>query len=90
MPEDEEDERIYTIPLRKTRSLPRTKRAPHAIKTIKTYIAKHMKSDLEAVWIDPPVNEIIWNQGRESPPGRIRLKAKRVEEDLIEVTLPEE
>jgi large subunit ribosomal protein L31e len=87
---EEEDERIYTIPLRKTKNVPRTKRTPHAIRTIKKYIAKHMKSKLSAVWIDPPVNEKLWGRGIESPPSRIRLKAKRVEEDLIEVTLPED
>lgn len=90
MAEEEEDERIYTIPLRKTKNVARTKRTPHAIRSIKRYIAKHMKSDLSAVWIDPPVNEKLWSQGIESPPSKIRLRAKRVEEDLIEVTLPEE
>ncbi|UCH89658.1 MAG: 50S ribosomal protein L31e [Thermoplasmata archaeon] len=90
MAEEDEDERIYTIPLRKTKNVPRPKRAPHAIRTIKQYVAKHMKSDLKAVWIDPPVNEMIWSQGIEGPPSKVRLRAKRVEEDLIEVTLPEE
>lgn len=90
MPDEDEDERIYTIPLRKVINIPRPKRAPYAVRTIKRYVAKHMKSDLSAVWIDPPVNEKIWSKGIESPPSKIRLMAKRVEEDLIEVTLPEE
>ena len=90
MPEDDEDERIYTIPLRKTKNVPRPKRAPHALKAIRKHIAKHMKSELSAVWIDPPVNEAIWSKGIESPPSKIRLKAKKVEKDLIEVTLPED
>lgn len=91
MPEDDEDERIYTVPLRKVKNLPRPKRAPYAIKTIKRYIAKHMKTELDSVWIHPPVNELIWSKGIESPPSKIRLKAKRiVEEDAIEVTLPED
>ena len=79
MAEEEENERIYTIPLRKTRNVPRTRRAPHALRAIKQYVAKHMKAELSAVWIDPPVNEMIWSQGIESPPSKIRLKAKKVE-----------
>jgi large subunit ribosomal protein L31e len=90
MAEEEDDERIYTIPLRLTKSIPRPKRAPHAVRTIKKFIAKHMKSEPSAIWIDPPVNERIWSQGIESPPSKVRLRVKRVEEDLIEVTLPEE
>ena len=91
MPEDEEDERIYTIPLRKTRNVPRPRRAPHAIREIKRYIAKHMKTEVDSVWIHPPVNEFIWSRGIESPPLKIRLKAKRIEEEgAIEVTLPED
>jgi large subunit ribosomal protein L31e len=90
MAEEEEEERIYTIPLRKTKNVSRPRRSPHAIKAIKQYVAKHMKSDLEDVWIDQEVNNQIWSKGIESPPSRIRVKAKRVDENLIEVTLPEE
>ena len=90
MADEDEDERIYTIPLRKTINVSRTKRTPYAVRTIKRFVAKHMKSDISTIWIDPPVNEKLWSSGIESPPSKIRLRAKRVEEDLIEVTLPEE
>ena len=44
MPEDVK-ERIYTVPLRKTKRAPRTKRAPTAIREIKEFVTKHMKPE---------------------------------------------
>ena len=90
MAEEEELERIFTIPLRSIKLVPRTKRANHAIAFIKKYIAKHMKGELKNVWLDEPVNHKLWNRGREHPPTSIRVKAVKFEDDLIEVTLPEE
>jgi large subunit ribosomal protein L31e len=96
----EELERIYTIPLTITKRVPRTKRAPRAIKEIKAFVRKHMmektsvKSDedveVKDVWVDYRLNELIWSRGIESPPSKVRVKAIRFEDGLIEVSLPEE
>ncbi len=91
MPETEEIERIFTIPLRQTKEVPKPKRANYAITSIKRYIAKHMKGDISNVWIDESVNHKIWEKSREHPPSRIRVKAQKFPEDeIIEVTIPEE
>ena len=42
---DDIKERIYTIPLRKTKRAPRTKRAPTAIREVKAFVTKHMKPE---------------------------------------------
>jgi len=90
MAEDME-ERILVVPLRKLADQPRTRRANKAIKLIRSHIARHMKAQEEHIWIDTPVNEEIWKMGRENPPVRIRVKAiKFKDQDLVEVTLPEE
>jgi large subunit ribosomal protein L31e len=96
----EELERIFTIPLHVTKQVPRTKRAPRAIKEIKEYIRRHMteksapedeKAALKKdVWIDYRLNEILWTRGIENPPSKVRVKAIRFEDGLIEVSLPEE
>ncbi len=96
----EELERIYTIPLTVTKVVPRTKRAPRAIKEIKEFVRKHMMEkttvkgddDVEKkdVWVDYRLNELIWSHGIESPPSKVRVKAIRFEDGLIEVSLPEE
>lgn len=86
----EEEEQIFTIPLRITKSVPRTKRSPRAIKAIKDYVKKHMRVDEDDVWIDPEINEAIWKRGIQNPPKKLRVKALKLEEGEVEVSLPEE
>ncbi len=90
MAEEEELERIFTIPLRATKKIPTPKRANYAITMVRKYIAKHMKGELSNVWIDEPVNRLLWSKGKKHPPSRIRVKAVKFEDNLIEVTLPED
>ncbi len=96
----EEIERVFTIPLKVTKVVPRTKRAPRAIKEIKDYVRRHMaghvseedeeKEEQKDVWVDYRLNELIWSRGIENPPSKIRVRAIRFEDGLIEVSLPEE
>ncbi len=96
----EELERVYTIPLTVTKQVPKTKRAPRAIKEIKEFVRKHMMektskktdddSEKKDVWVDYRLNELIWSRGIEHPPSQFRVKAIRFEDGLIEVSLPDE
>lgn len=93
----EEIERVFTIPLKVTKQVPRTKRAPRAIKEIKEFVRKHMEEwptgeegEKKDVWIDYRLNELLWSKGIENPPSKVRVKAIRFEDGLIEVSLPEE
>ena len=80
-------ERIYTIPLRDVKRVPRTKRSPKAMRYIREFIEKHMKAD--DVIIDQSVNEKIWERGIEKIPSKIKVKAVK-EDETVEVTLVEE
>ncbi|UCE91861.1 MAG: 60S ribosomal protein L31 [Methanobacteriota archaeon] len=96
----EELERVFTVPLTVTKRVPRVKRTPRAIKEIKEFVRRHMEErpsageeDEEArrdVWIDFRLNEYLWSRGVENPPSKVRVKAIRFEDGLIEVSLPEE
>lgn len=86
----DQEERILTIPLRVVRTVPRGKRAPRAIKAIREHVVRHMKAKTEDVWIDPQINEQLWVRGIERPPHRIRVKVIKFEDELVEVSLPEE
>ena len=94
----EDVERIFTVPLRMTKQIPKSKRAPRAIKEVKDYVRQHLadksmsKDDLpeKDVWIDYKLNEHLWSRGIENPPSKVRVKAIRFEDGLIEVSLPEE
>ena len=83
----EEVERIITIPMRATKMAPRTKRAARAIKEIRDNIARHMKADVEKIWIDKSLNEKIWERGIQNPPRKITGKAVKCEDGLVEVSL---
>ena len=83
----EEVERIITIPMRATKMAPRTKRAARAIKEIRDNIARHMKADVEKIWVDTSLNEKIWERGIQNPPRKITVKAVKFEDGLVEVSL---
>jgi len=86
----DENERIMNIPLKDTKSVPRSKRANRAIKEIREYVARHMKVDDDDVWIDTGVNELIWSRGIQKPPTKVTIRAVRFEDGLVEVSLAKE
>jgi len=98
--EDEEDiveERFYTIPLRKAWISTRKKRAPRAIRIVKSFVLKHMKVRTEAegeeepekLVIDNEVNEKLWSRGIEKPPRKIRVRVVKDKEGVVTVLLAE-
>lgn len=86
----EELEREFVIPLRASMHQPsRRRRAGHALETVRRFVTRHMKGRSENVWIDPRLNEHIWTRGIQHIPSRVRVKAIRFEDGLIEVDLLE-
>ena len=86
----EELEREYVIPLRASQHQPsRRRRAGHALTTIRKFVGRHMKGKETDVWIDPRLNEHLWERGIQHIPSRVRVKAIRFEDGLIEVDLLE-
>ena len=85
-----EDVQIFTIPLLVTKAAPRSKKAEKAVAEIKEFVAKHMKTKIEDVWMDQAVNESMWSRSIQKPPSKVRIKAVKFEDGLVEVSLPEE
>ena len=85
-----EEVQIYTIPLLVTKAAPRSKKAEKAVAEIKEFVAKHMKAKIEDVWMDQAVNESMWSRSIQKPPSKVRIKAVKFEDGLVEVSLPEE
>lgn len=81
-------ERVYTIPLRDVKNVPRTIRAPRAVRCVKEFLQKHMKS--EEIKIDSSVNELIWERGIQKIPSKIRIKAVKDDDGIVEVTLADD
>ena len=80
-------EREYIIPLReKSRVVPRYKKTPKAVKTIKEFLAKHMKvkdRDLNKVKISRDLNQFLWAKGIRKHPHKIKVKAIKSGENII-------
>lgn len=83
-------EREYVIPLRRFWvNVPHYERTGKAIKTIKKFIAKHMKvtdRDVNNVRLDVFFNNEMWQRGRTNPPAKVKVKAIK-EGELVKVTL---
>ncbi len=83
----DELERIYTIPLRHAKHGKRSKRADRAVKDVRAFLERHMKS--QNVWVSNEINEALWAQGKYNIPSKIRVRATRFADGVIEVTLPD-
>lgn len=83
------DERIYTIPLQDAYEKPSTKRARRAVKLLRSFVARHMRVEEEAVSISGDTNALIWRDGMKKPPRRIKVKVSK-EKDKASVTLLDE
>lgn len=80
-------ERVYVIPLKEVKNVPRTIRSPRAIRYVKEFIKRHMKTD--DVKIDASLNEKIWERGIQKIPPKIKVKARKDEKGTVAVTLVE-
>jgi large subunit ribosomal protein L31e len=101
--EEEEivEERIYTIPLSRAWIMPANKRAPRAIRILKSFIIKNMKFEAQKeaeteeeeepkkLVISNDVNLKVWSRGIEKPPRKIRVRAAKDKEGNITVYLAE-
>lgn len=86
---EKEIERIYVIPLRKAKIGRSSLAAPRAVKQVRSYLTKHMKVDSEDVWIDDSLNKELWSQGKYKIPSKIRVRAVKFEDGVVEATVPE-
>ena len=84
-----EEEFIYTVSLAGSRTIPATKRTEWASKKIKSFIHRHIPVS-EEIWIDPKLNEALWSKSRKTIPSKIRVKVILFEDNLVEVSLPDE
>jgi len=84
----EEVERIYIIPLRKY-AFKSSKAAPIAVKRVRSYLTRHMKVEEDKIWIDDSLNTALWSRGKYKMPHRIRVKAVKFDDGVVEAYLPE-
>lgn len=84
-------EREYVVPLRRGwLKVPKYKRGNKAVKTLKEFIARHMKiydRDLNKVKVDVNLNNELRFRGIKKPPAKIKVRAKKFDNDFVNVEL---
>ena len=97
--EDIVEERFYTIPLRRAWIMAPRKRAPRAMRIIRSFVEKHMKIGVtkaeeekdteeekeERLIISTELNEKIWTRGIQKPPRRIKVRVVKDSEGTVTV-----
>jgi large subunit ribosomal protein L31e len=86
---EKELERIYIIPLRRAKIGPTSRAVPRAVDDIRHFLMKHMKVEQKNVWIDGALNKQLWTHGKFWVPSKIRVRAVKFEDGVVEATLPE-
>ncbi len=75
-------ERAFNVPLRKEYlKAPHYKRTPKAVRALKEFLIRHMKSD--KISIGQYANLKLWQHGIREPPHHIRIVAKKDESGMV-------
>lgn len=79
-------ERVYVIPLRReTLKVPPFKKANKAVKTVRKFISRHMKSD--NLVIGKYLNLKIWDHGAKNPPHHVKVNAVKDDKGKVLVEI---
>lgn len=86
---DEKLERIYTVPLGDAYEYKRTNRVPRAVKLLRQFVSRHMKTELDSVLISTELNNLLWARSIQKPPRRVKVRVIR-QAGVTNVYLPDE
>lgn len=79
-------EREYIIPLRRGfQNTPRYKRTHKAIRVLREFLVKNMKSD--NVKIGSKLNDFLWRHGIQNPPAKVKVIATKDKEGVVRAEL---
>src|SRR5579872_2174864 len=88
MSEQEEIQRVYTVPLARAWITARHRRTRRAVNILREFAEHHMKSS--EIKIDTELNEELWKRGITKPPRRITVKMEKDEDGVVTISLPKE
>ncbi len=83
------EEKIYTVPLRKAYNYIRTKRTRRAVAILQQFVVKHSKVTLNNVKISNALNSALWKRSMQKPPHKIKIKVL-IDADIAKVYLVDE
>ncbi len=79
--------RSYIIPLDKAYDKPKTARNKRAMKIIREFAARHMKTSDEKVKISVKISEKVNEQGMRKPPKKIKVTLTKNKEGTVKCDL---
>lgn len=81
-------ERVYSLRLRqKMKKYPRWLRTRKSTKYVRDFLSRHLKADPESIRIDESLNERIWSKGVQKPPARVKVRAVKFDDGVVEAEL---
>lgn len=81
------EERVITVPLRDAKQAPKPERAGKAMKIVRSDLAKHFSAPEDDVNLDESINEEVWSQSRSKIPSKVRVRAAKFEDGVVEAEL---
>ncbi len=81
------EEKFYDLNLRRIWTAPREKRTPRAVRYLRSFVARRMKTN--DVSISEEANEMLWARGISKPPRKIRVRAVKDKEGRV-IVFPSE
>jgi len=82
----EEIKRTYVIPLRRGFvKTPKYKRTNKAVRVLREFLKKHMKS--EDIKIGPALNDLLWINGIKNPPGKVTVDVTKDNKGVVRAEL---
>jgi len=76
------EEKIFVINLRRELlRVPRQQKSKRALSTIREYLKRHMKA--KEIKIGDSINKEIWSGSDWNPPGKLKIKAIKNDEDVV-------
>jgi large subunit ribosomal protein L31e len=73
----------------KLKKYPRWQRTKKSVKYLRNFLSRHMKTSPESIKFDTKLNEKLWERGAEKPPGKIKVRAVKFDDGIVEVEIAE-
>jgi len=83
------EERVVTVPLRDAKDAPSRSRADKALKVVREDLANRFSTPEYEVNLDESINERIWERGRKKIPSKVRVRAAKFDDGVVEAELAE-
>ena len=81
-------ERTYNVPLRNGFiNTPKHKKTKKAVSVLKNFLSRHMKAELDNVYIGKNLNLELWKHGIKNPPHHVKVVVTKDDKGIVKAEL---